>query len=109
MSYRRMSRRVPARTDGSGLRTTPGASNDGDPTKRRIIEEANPSMALMVRFCEQQNKLIEELTHGDVVPSRGEQRQGQNHQGDDGNVVILERFKRLEPSVFKGTTGPIAT
>lgn len=87
-----------ANASTSGLR-----NDDREPTLREIAEEGNPMIRMMARIVEQQNILITELTHRGGTPRTEEQERPTN----EGPIFVLERFKKLGPPSFQGTTDPL--
>ena len=93
--------------NASSSRNALSVADDTDPTLREMANEGNPMMRAMIRLMEQQSKLIHDMTGGRVGTQRNVPAVRQRCERDQGAIVNLERFKKLGPPTFQGTTDPM--
>ncbi|TXG69298.1 hypothetical protein EZV62_004233 [Acer yangbiense] len=98
-----MSRRTIRNSDA-----TQAAVEDNNPTLRQMAEEvANPTMGMLTRILENQNRLIEDLARDRQVPRRGTNTELPAQPANEAQAITLERFKKLGPPTFKGSSDPL--
>ncbi|TXG70315.1 hypothetical protein EZV62_005250 [Acer yangbiense] len=98
-----MSRRTIRNSDA-----TQAAVEDNNPTIRQMAEEvANPTMGMLTRILENQNRLIEDLARDRQVPRRGTNTELPAQPANEAQAITLERFKKLGPLTFKGSSDPL--
>ncbi|KAH7569501.1 hypothetical protein JRO89_XS06G0175000 [Xanthoceras sorbifolium] len=102
-----MLRRYQGTALGGNQRGNQDANRDVDPTICQLAQEANPTMNLVARLLKQQNRLLANMNSGGNALRRERNADGHGNVISGGTVITLERFKKLGPPAFKGTSDPL--